>query len=79
MTTKQIAESLEATIGQDGFAGAFRQAEQLSRADVIALAMEFASVTVRSRKAALRKIWSRHQEVVVFQAKRRATAGRVAA
>jgi hypothetical protein len=36
-------------------------------------------VRVTSKVKALRKIWNRHNNLLTFQAKQRATAGRVAA
>ena len=49
------------------------------RPEIIALAKQMTGSSVRAQDVALKKIWNRHQSLVVFKAKSRATGGRSAA
>jgi hypothetical protein len=49
------------------------------RLEIIALAKQMTGSSVRAQDVALKKIWNRHQSLVVFNAKSRATGGRSAA
>jgi hypothetical protein len=51
----------------------------LAVVDFRALAKQFAKVTAKSKTDALKKIWNRHQSLLSFDAKARATDGRSAA
>jgi len=51
----------------------------LGRPEIIALARQMTGSSVRAQDVALKKIWNRHQSLVVFKAKSRATGGRSAA
>jgi hypothetical protein len=73
---------LEEVLGDDeGFQqayGALKQDKTINAAEVIAIAKVFAHATVKSRPAGLKKILSRHTNLMVSRAKEAATAGRVA-
>lgn len=75
VTTEQLKDAL----GTEDFAPLLRQVEALPVAEVIALARVFCGVRATSRRDALKKIVGRHQSVLTFKAKQRATAGRSAA
>ncbi len=73
---------LEEALGDDaGFRHIFSQLEndkEMTSAEVSALAKRFALATAKSRDQALKKIFSRHQALMVARAASRATAGRIA-
>jgi len=81
--TKQIVQALEAALGTDDFAAVVDQIKRLDprlKLDVIAVAKEFVGGRrATSRQKALKQIWSRHQQILIFKAKVRAIGGRVAA
>jgi hypothetical protein len=49
------------------------------RLEIMALAKQMTGSSARAQDVALKKIWNRHQSLVVFKAKSRATGGRSAA
>jgi hypothetical protein len=51
----------------------------MGKPEIIALAKEMTGSGARAIDAALKKIWNRHQALMVFKAKSRATRGRSAA
>jgi hypothetical protein len=74
---------LDAHLGDEGaFPTVYddlRANSAMGKSELAALAKRFAGTTVRSKAEALKKIWNRHQQLLVFQAKARATGGRSAA
>jgi hypothetical protein len=74
---------LDANLGNEGaFPTVYddlRANGAMGKSELAALAKRFAGATVRSKADALKKIWNRHQQLLVFQAKARATGGRSAA
>jgi len=76
-------EKLEAALGdEEKFAAIYndlRANTAIGRPEIVALAAQMTGRGARTQDAALKKIWSRHQSLVVFQAKSRATGGRSAA
>jgi len=74
--------SLEQSLGDEvGFTSAFRAVEldpNLRAVELIALAKQFSFAVVKSKSAALKKIWARHQALMTSRAKAAATAGRIA-
>ncbi|MFT3731465.1 MAG: hypothetical protein QM780_08595 [Hyphomicrobium sp.] len=74
--------SLEQALGDDaGFTSAFRALEtdpNLGTNEYIALAKHFSFASTKSKSAALKKIWARHQALMTSRAKAAATAGRIA-
>lgn len=79
----QYKERLEATLGdEDKFSAVMselRANQDMGKSEIIALAKEMTGSGARAIDAALKKIWSRHQALMVFKAKSRATRGRSAA
>lgn len=76
-------EKLEAALGdEEKFTGVYndlRTNTAVGRPEIIALAKQMTGSGARAEDAALKKIWNRHQSLVVFKAKSRATGGRSAA
>jgi hypothetical protein len=76
-------EKLEAALGdEEKFSTVYndlRANTAVGKPEIIALAKQMTGSGVRGEDAALKKIWSRHQSLVVFKAKARATGGRSAA
>ena len=74
--------ALEQALGDEsGFTVAFRTLEadpNVHTQELVALAKLFAFANVKSRAAALKKIWARHQTLMTSRAKAAATAGRIA-
>ncbi len=73
---------LETSLGDDpGFRSNFAKLEadpEMRSAEVSALAKRFSSASVKARPAALKKIFSRHQALMINRAAAAATAGRIA-
>lgn len=73
---------LETALGDDiGFRDAYSRLEAdpgMRSAELILLAKHFASASVRTGPAALKKIFARHQALMIGRAAAAATAGRVA-
>ncbi len=76
-------EKLEAALGdEEKFTAVYndlRANPAMGKPEITALAKEMTGSGARTRDAALKKIWNRHQSLVVFKAKSRATGGRSAA
>ena len=76
-------EKLEAALGyEEKFSAVYndlRANTAIGRAEIIALAKQMTGSGTRVEDAALKKIWNRHQSLMVFKAKSRATGGRSAA
>jgi hypothetical protein len=76
-------EKLEAALGdEETFSAVYndlRANTAIGRPEIIALAKQMTGSGGRVEDAALKKIWNRHQSLVVFKAKSRATGGRSAA
>jgi hypothetical protein len=76
-------DKLEAALGDDEkFAAIYndlRSNTAVGKPEVIVLAHQMTGSGARTQDAALKKIWNRHQSLVVFKAKSRATGGRSAA
>jgi len=76
-------EKLEAALGdEEKFSAVYndlRANTAVGRPEIIALAKQMTGSGARTEEAALKKIWNRHQSLVVFKAKARATGGRSAA
>ena len=76
-------ERLEAALGdEERFIAIYndlRADAAIGKSEIIALANQMTASGARTQDAALKKIWNRHQSLVVFKAKSRATAGRSAA
>ena len=76
-------EKLEAALGdEEKFTSVYndlRANAAIGKAEIIALAKQMTGSGARTEDAALKKIWNRHQSLVVFKAKSRATGGRSAA
>lgn len=74
---------LSAALGNEtGFAALYSQLQadsEMGPAELRELARKFAGAPGKSKAEALKKIWSRHQNVMMIQAKDRSTAGRSAA
>jgi hypothetical protein len=79
----QYKEKLEAALGDEEKFGAvygdLRANAAIGKSEIMALAKQMTGSSVRTRDAALKKIWNRHQSLVVFDAKSRAMDGRSAA
>jgi hypothetical protein len=79
----QYKQKLEATLGDDEkFAAIYNDLRTdiaMGKPKIVALAKQMTGSEARTQDAALKKIWNRHQSLVVFKAKSRATAGRSAA
>ncbi len=73
---------LEEALGDDpGFQSIFNELvadTKISSAEVAALAKRFAHAAARSKEAAFKKIFARHQALMTSRAKSLATAGRIA-
>lgn len=73
---------LEQSLGDDvGFTSAFRALEtdaNLGTSEFVSLAKQFSFASTKSKSAALKKIWARHQALMTSRAKAAATAGRIA-
>jgi hypothetical protein len=80
---RHYKEKLEAALGdEEKFSAVYsdlRANTAIGKPEIIALAQQMTGGSVRARDAALKKIWNRHQSLVVFNAKSRATGGRSAA
>jgi hypothetical protein len=76
-------QKLEAAFGDDEKFAAICNDRRIDIAmgkpEIAALAKQMTGRGARTQDAALKKIWNRHQSLVVFKAKSRATAGRTAA
>jgi hypothetical protein len=76
-------EKLEAALGdEEKFTAAYndlRANTAMGKPEIIALAKQMTGSGARAEDAALKKILNRHQSLVVFKAKSRATGGRSAA
>jgi hypothetical protein len=76
-------EKLEAALGDvEKFTAVYndlRANTAIGRLEIIALAKQMTGTGARTEDAALKKIWNRHQSLMVFKAKSRATGGRSAA
>jgi hypothetical protein len=76
-------EKLEAALGdEEKFSAVYndlRANTAVGKPEIIALAKQMTGSGARAEDAALKKIWNRHQSLVVFKAKSRATGGRSAA
>jgi hypothetical protein len=74
---------LSAALGNEtGFAVLYSRLQadsEMGPAELRELARRFAGAAGKSKAEALKKIWSRHQNVMMIQAKDRSTAGRSAA
>jgi hypothetical protein len=79
----QYKQKLEAALGdEEAFTAVYndlRANTAMGKAEITALAKQMTGSGARTQDAALKKIWTRHQSLVVFKAKSRATAGRSAA
>jgi len=75
----QYKQKLEATLGDDEkFAAIYNDLRTdiaMGKPEIAALAKQMTGSGARTQDAALKKIWNRHQSLVVFKAKSRATAG----
>ncbi|MBS0250149.1 MAG: hypothetical protein JSR78_03685 [Proteobacteria bacterium] len=73
---------LEQSLGDDvGFTSAFRALEadtNMGTGEFVSLAKQFSFASTKSKSAALKKIWARHQALMTSRAKAAATAGRIA-
>ena len=76
-------EKLEAALGdEETFTTIYndlRKNTAIGKPEIIALAKQMTGSGARAEDAALKKIWNRHQSLMVFKAKSRATGGRSAA
>jgi hypothetical protein len=76
-------EKLEAALGdEEKFTAVYndlRANTAIGKPEIIALAKQMTGSGARTEDAALKKIWNRHQSLMVFKAKSRATGGRSAA
>jgi hypothetical protein len=76
-------EKLEAALGdEETFTTVYndlRKNTAIGKPEIIALAKQMTGSGARAEDAALKKIWNRHQSLMVFKAKSRATGGRSAA
>ena len=76
-------EKLEAALGdEEKFAIVYndlRANTAVAKPEIIALARQMTGSRAHAKDAALKKIWARHQSLMVFKAKARATGGRSAA
>lgn len=79
----QYKQQLEAALGDDEkFVAIYddlRTSTAMGKPEIAALAKQMTGSGARTQDAALKKIWNRHQSLLVFKAKSRATAGRSAA
>jgi hypothetical protein len=76
-------EKLEAALGdEENFTAIYndlRANPAVGKPEIIALANQMTGSGARTQDAALKKIWNRHQSLMLFKAKSRATGGRSAA
>jgi hypothetical protein len=76
-------EKLEAALGdEERFTAIYndlRANPAVGKAEIAALAKRMTGSGARTQDAGLKKIWNRHQSLIVFKAKSRATGGRSAA
>jgi hypothetical protein len=76
-------DKLEAALGdEEKFTAIYNELRAntaMGKAEMIALANQMTGSGARTQDAASKKIWNRHQSLVVFKAKSRATGGRSAA
>jgi hypothetical protein len=76
-------ERLEAALGdEEKFTVIYndlRANAAIGKPEIIVLANQMTESGARTRDAALKKIWNRHQSLMLFKAKSRATGGRSAA
>src|SRR5260370_30234944 len=76
-------ENLEAALGdEEKFTAIYNELRAntaMGKPEIIALAKQMTGSAARTQDAALKKIWSRYQSLMLFKAKSRATAGRSAA
>src|SRR5262245_7309960 len=76
-------EKLEAALGDDEkFTAIYSdlcENPAVGKPEIIALAKQMSGGGARTQDAALKKIWNRHQSLMMFKAKSRATGGRSAA
>lgn len=76
-------EKLEAALGDDEkFTAIYSELcanPAVRKPEIIALAKQMSGGSARTQDAALKKIWNRHQSLMMFKAKSRATGGRSAA
>jgi hypothetical protein len=79
----QYKEKLAAALGdEERFTAVYndlRANTAIGKPEIIALAKQMTGSGARTEDAALKKIWNRHQSLMVFKAKTRATGGRSAA
>ena len=79
----QYKEKLEAALDdEEKFSTVYddlRANAAMGKPEIVALAKQMTGSGARTEDAALKKIWSRHQSLMVFKAKSRATGGRSAA
>ena len=67
---------------QENFAATYQHLasnNEMGKAELVALAKRFTGMSVRSKAEAMKKIWHRHQNLMVSKAKDKATGGRSAA
>ncbi len=78
----RYSRRLEEALGDDeGFNSVFAALEgdnELSAGEITAIAKKFANSAAKARSAALKKIFARHQAIMIGRAKSAATAGRIA-
>lgn len=78
----KYSRRLEEALGDDeGFNAVFAAIEsdkELNAGEIAAIAKTFTSASPKGRPAALKKIFARHQAIMVSRAKSAATAGRIA-
>ena len=76
-------EKLEASLGdEEKFRAVYndlRANTAIGKPEIVALAKQMTGSGARTVDAALKKVWNRHQSLMVFKAKSRATRGRSAA
>ena len=79
---EQYNKRLEEALGDDpGFRQEIAQLQldaEMASGEMAALAKRFAFVSAKGREQALKKIMSRHQDLMIARAASRATAGRIA-
>jgi hypothetical protein len=79
----QYKEKLEASLGdEEKFRAVYNDLRAniaIGKPEIVALAKQMTGSGARTVDAALKKVWNRHQSLMVFKAKSRATGGRSAA
>jgi hypothetical protein len=79
----QYKQKLEAALGdEEKFTAIYndlRANTAMGKPEMAALAKQMTGSSARTQDAALKKIWNRHQSLMLFKAKTRATGGRSAA